>query len=113
MNNALLQSLITFFVATPIAVVLIRILFKKSIIARIAILWFISLIFLVTNTRISTAYSDVYPYIISMPVALIVIASLAYLAYQYTYLDGLQRCLSLYNFDAGGADCYCFTGIFG
>lgn len=82
MNNAIVQSIVSFFIATPIALVVIRILFKKSIISKIASLWLVSLIFLVTNTRISGAYPDTYPYLISMPVALIVIFFIAYTAYR-------------------------------
>jgi methyl-accepting chemotaxis protein len=82
MDIVIKQALISLLVATPLAIITIRLLFKNSIIFKLATLWLISLLFIVTNTRISTGRPDLYPYVFSMPIAIVVLFLLAYTAYR-------------------------------
>lgn len=78
MNQVILQSIISFAVATPLGILVIRLLFKNSILSKILMLWLFSLIFMVINVRISTGMPDVYPYSVSFPIAIVVVLLLAY-----------------------------------
>ena len=82
MDSVIKQSLLSLAVATPIALIVIRLLFKKSILFKITTLWLFSLLFIVTNTRISAGGPDLYPYHVSMPIAIVVIFFFAFAAYR-------------------------------
>lgn len=82
MNTFILQAIISLAVAGPLGVLVIRLLFKKSILARILTLWLYSLLFLAVNIRVSSGLPDIYPYYISMPVVIIVIFLFAYSVYR-------------------------------
>ena len=77
MDKVFLESIISFLVATPIALIVMRFLFKSSIFYKITFWWVMTLLFVASNTRISTGRPDLYPYHISMPVAIIVISIVA------------------------------------
>jgi methyl-accepting chemotaxis protein len=66
----------------PIAFIIIRILFKDSIFSRIGFMWVMSLIIIAINSRISTALPNLYPYHISLIVALLVMTFVAYSIYR-------------------------------
>jgi methyl-accepting chemotaxis protein len=78
MNKLVLQAIISLAIAGPLGAFVIRLMFKNSMLSRILILWLFSLLFLAVNIRISNGLPDVYPYHISMPVAIVVILFLAY-----------------------------------
>lgn len=82
MDPVIKQALLSLLIATPIAVFVIRLLFKNSILFKITSLWLFSLLFLVTNTRLSAGRPDLYPYHFSMPIAIVVIFFIAYFAYR-------------------------------
>ena len=82
MDDLIKHSILSLLIATPLALFVIRLLFKKSILYKITTLWLCSLLFVVTNTRISTGRPDIYPYHISMPIAIVVIFFFAYAAYR-------------------------------
>lgn len=60
---------------------------------RITILWVFSLLFVVINTRISMGRPDLYPYQVSMPVAILVITLISILAYRMIRLP-LKRAMT-------------------
>ena len=68
MHPIILKSLGTFLVGIPAAIFIIRLFFKNSILAKIATVWAINIIFIVINTRVTDYFTEYYPY----PVALIV-----------------------------------------
>jgi methyl-accepting chemotaxis protein len=82
MDPLITKSIISVLVATPISYVVMRILFKNSIFFKITFWWVITLLFIAVNTRISTGRPDLYPYIISMPFALVVITFVAFSVYR-------------------------------
>ena len=82
MNKLVLQALISLAVAGPLGAFVIRKMFKNSMLSRILILWLFSLLFLAVNIRISNGLPDVYPYHISMPIAIVVIFLFAYSVYR-------------------------------
>jgi len=82
MDPVIIKSLISLLVATPIALVIMRILFKNSIFYKITFWWVMTLLFIAVNTRISSGRPDLYPYHISMPIAVIVISFVAFSVYR-------------------------------
>jgi methyl-accepting chemotaxis protein len=82
MDPLISKSVISVLVATPLSYIVMRILFKNSIFFKITFWWLITLLFIAVNTRISTGRPDLYPYIISMPFAIIVITVVAFSVYR-------------------------------
>jgi hypothetical protein len=78
MNKVILQSLISFVVAVPLGIFVIRLLLKRTILSKVLTVWLFSLVFVVLNARISAGLPDVYPYYVSMPIAIIVMFFVAY-----------------------------------
>ena len=63
----------------PVAYVVLRILFKGSVLFKIGILWTMNLLFIVANTKLSGGFSDAYPTTISLPIGISVSVFLIYL----------------------------------
>lgn len=82
MEKPVIQAILSLLIATPLAILVLRILFKKSILFKITSMWLASLLFVATNTRISTAYPGEYPYHISMPITVLVTFFFALAAYK-------------------------------
>lgn len=70
MNPVLKSVLIVFSVGIPVAIIILRALFKNSVLFKIGILWVIDLLFIVANTKFSTVYPDLYPTYFSLPIGL-------------------------------------------
>jgi methyl-accepting chemotaxis protein len=71
MHPIILKLLGTFLVGIPAAVFIIRFFFKNSIIAKIATVWAINIIFIVVNTRITDYFPEHYPYAVALVVAIV------------------------------------------
>lgn len=82
MNPAILKVIIILIVGIPLAVVLIRFLFKDSIFFRMAALWASNIIFVSANTTLADNFKDAYPQYISTPVGVIVSFILIYIIYK-------------------------------
>ncbi|HPR30730.1 MAG TPA: methyl-accepting chemotaxis protein [Prolixibacteraceae bacterium] len=82
MDPVIKNSIISLVVSIPLALLVIRLLFKNSILFRITFIWVLSLLFIATNTRISTGRPDLYPYHYSLGVAIFVILLVAVYAYR-------------------------------
>ncbi len=54
----------------PVAFIVLRILFKGSVLFNIGILWAINLLFIVANTKLSGGFPEIYPTLISLPVGI-------------------------------------------
>jgi methyl-accepting chemotaxis protein len=59
-----------------------RILFKNSIFFKITFWWVMTLLFIAINTRVSTGRPDLYPYHISLPIAISIITIVAFSVYR-------------------------------
>ncbi len=68
-----------FVIAVPIAVILMRILFKESVFKQISIIWIITILFDSVNTQ-ARMYFDEYTQAIALPLGLVVIGGSIYLA---------------------------------
>jgi methyl-accepting chemotaxis protein len=82
MDPLITKSIISILVATPLAYVVMRMLFKNSFFFKITFWWVLTLLFVAVNTRISTGRPDLYPYHISMPFAIAVITFVAFSVYR-------------------------------
>jgi len=82
MDPVFTKSILSIVIATPISLIIMRLLFKNSIFFKITFWWVMTLLFIAVNTRISAGKPDLYPYHISMPFAMIVIAFVAFLVYR-------------------------------
>ncbi|MEN8122132.1 MAG: HAMP domain-containing methyl-accepting chemotaxis protein [Bacteroidota bacterium] len=71
--------LTTLGVGIPVAFILMRILFKKSVFASISTIWVATLLFTSVNTQIRIQ-SDLYPQSIALPLGILIIAIGIYMA---------------------------------
>lgn len=82
MDPVIKNSIISLVVAFPIAYIVIRILFKNSIMFKVTLTWTLSLIFIASNARVATGRPDIYPYHVSLIVAIIVVFLIAVYAHR-------------------------------
>lgn len=82
MNPVIKQALILIIIGTPVAIIIVRLLFKNSILFRIAGLWAANIIITSSNTKLQTAFADVYPQYISMPIGIGVSILFVYIIYK-------------------------------
>lgn len=82
MDPVIKNSILSLVIAFPIALICIRIMFKGSIMFKVTFTWVISLLFIASNARIATGRPDLYPYHISLIVAILVIFLVGFYAYK-------------------------------
>jgi methyl-accepting chemotaxis protein len=81
MDPVIKNSLLSIMVVIPLALLFISLLFRKSILFKVTFTWVLSLIFVSTNARIATGRPDIYPYYISLIVAILFMMGVAFYAY--------------------------------
>lgn len=81
MDPVIKHSILSVVIAFPIALICIRIMFKNSILFKVTFTWVISLIFIASNARVAAGRPDLYPYHISLIVAIVVIFLVGLYAY--------------------------------
>ncbi len=97
MHPILVKTLIVILVAAPAAIIILRILFKNSILYKIGIFWLISLLIASITSRLSTAFSEDFPQYIALPLGIIVIFFCVYFVYKLIRgplkesLEGLEK----------------------
>lgn len=69
-------------VAIPLAAIILKLLFKNSILYRIILFWVINLILIDISSKMSVLFPEVYPKYISLPTGLSVSVFLVYLTYR-------------------------------
>jgi methyl-accepting chemotaxis protein len=82
MNKMVLQTLITLMVGIPVAIFLLRLFFKNSILFKIGALWAINLFLIIVNTKMTDTFNDKYPQFLSLPTGLIVSVIIVYIMYK-------------------------------
>jgi methyl-accepting chemotaxis protein len=82
MNPLITQAIILILFGVPVAVIVIRLLFKNSIFFKMASLWAASIIITSTNTKLQTAFYEDYPQYISMPIGIGITIYFVYLVYK-------------------------------
>lgn len=81
MDPVIKNSLLSIVVVIPMALLLIYFLFRRSILFNITFTWVLTLIFISSNARIATGRPDIYPYHISLIVAILFMIGVAFYAY--------------------------------
>lgn len=82
MSEIVIQTIITLGLGIPFSIFILQLLFKNSLLYKIATLWVVDVFFIVINTKIGAAYPENYPQYISLPVGMIVTAFFGYLVYR-------------------------------
>jgi methyl-accepting chemotaxis protein len=82
MHPVLIKTIVVIVVATPIAILILRILFKNSILFKIGLFWLISLLIASALSRLSTAFSEDFPQYIALPLGILLIALCVYSVYK-------------------------------
>ena len=75
-----IRMLIFLVVALLVTTVVLRVLFKGSLLFKLIILWAITIIFTVINTRFTSTFPDIYPQAISLPTGLVVVLVCIFIA---------------------------------
>jgi len=81
MNEVFKDLILVLVVGIPFAIIILRVLFKKSILFRIGALWAINILFIASSTRLTAAFPEIYPQGVSLPLGMGVSAFLIYLVY--------------------------------
>jgi methyl-accepting chemotaxis protein len=82
MNKMVIQTLITLLVGIPVAILLLRLMFKNSILYKIGVLWSINLLFIIVNTKLTDSFNTYYPQYLSLPTGLVITVILVYIMYK-------------------------------
>lgn len=78
MEDILIKLAIKTVVGSIVAIVLLRILFKDSIFFKIISYWVISVLFIMANSTLATAFPDKYGTIYSLPIGILAVFLLVY-----------------------------------
>lgn len=82
MHPAVIKSLIGLFVALPVFTLIMRLLFKNSILFKIGVIWTISLLLTTMSARFAAYFPESYPTAIAMPVSFATFGIALYLVYR-------------------------------
>ncbi len=81
MDEVFKDIILVLLVGIPFAIIILKVLFKKSILFRIGALWAINILFISSSTRLTGAFPEFYPQAVSLPLGMAVSAFLIYLVY--------------------------------
>ncbi len=81
-SNVLISVGINLLAGIPLAAVVLRLLFKNSILYKIGFLWVTNIILIDISSKMSVLYPEAYPKYISLPLGLSVSVVLIYLTYR-------------------------------
>jgi len=79
MDPVLRSILIISFVGLPVGIVVLRALFRNSVLFRIGMIWIFDVLYIVANTKFSTAYPELYPLYLSLPIGITITAICLYI----------------------------------
>jgi len=82
MNPVFKSIIITLAVGVPFAFIALRLLFKKSLLFYIGVLWAANTFFVVINTKLTDFFPEAYPQYLSLPAGLSVTVLFIYLLYR-------------------------------
>lgn len=83
MHPVLLKSILSLVLGIPIGILVIKLIFKKSIFANISIFWLADLLFVIMNTRVGDHFPDKYPYAIVFSLNVVVSIILVYFSHKF------------------------------
>lgn len=81
MDPVIRNTILSVVITIPLSLIVIGALFRKSILYKLTSTWVISLLFISANARIATGRPDLYPYYLSLIVAIIVMTLVGVYAY--------------------------------
>ncbi len=93
-------------VAIPLAAVVLRLLFKNSILYKIGFLWVTNIILIDISSKMSVLYPEAYPKYISLPLGLSVSVVLVYLSYRVVRKPFSSAIDKLEELSTGNLDIY-------
>ncbi len=82
MHPIVIKTLIVLLVATPTAIVVLRVLFKNSIFYKIGVFWLISLLSAISIAKLATVFTEDFPQYIALPLGIIIIFLCVYSVYR-------------------------------
>ena len=97
---------INLIVAIPLAAIVLRLLFKNSILYKIIFLWVTNLILIDISSKMSVLYPEAYPKYISLPIGLGISVFLVYLTYRMVRKPFDKALASLEELSKGKLDIY-------
>lgn len=82
MNPVVIKTIIVVLVASPIAMVTLKILFKNSILYKIGVYWLISLLVGISIAKLSTVFNEEFPQYIALPLGILFVFLCVYFVYK-------------------------------
>lgn len=82
MNSVFKDILLVLGVGIPLAIFVLWLLFKRSILFQMGALWAINLLVIVISTKLTDSFPEQYPQSISLPAGMLVSIFLIYLVYK-------------------------------
>lgn len=81
MISLIKESLITLGIGIPLAIIILKTLFKKSIVFKIGVLWTTNIFLITINTKITESFPEIYPQYIALPIGIGFTSFFVYLLY--------------------------------
>jgi len=78
MDPIFIKLAIKTIVGSIVAIVVLRFLFKDSMLFKIVTLWVVSVLLIMANTTLTTAFPDQYKTMFSLPIGIIIVFLLVY-----------------------------------
>jgi methyl-accepting chemotaxis protein len=72
MDFLVVKLIITLSVGIPLSIIILRVVFKGSVLFKMGVLWAINVLYIVANTKMTDAFPQYYPQAVSLPVGIIV-----------------------------------------
>jgi methyl-accepting chemotaxis protein len=82
MNPVFKNIILVICVGIPFAAILLRLLFKNSILFRMGLLWAINIFLITISTKLTDAFPDQYPSFVALPVGMSICAVLIFFVYK-------------------------------
>jgi methyl-accepting chemotaxis protein len=82
MNPIVKDMLLIFGLGIPVTVVLLRLLFKNSIFFKMGLFWATNIFIITVSTKLTDAFPQQYPQVISLPLGIGISAMLVYMIYK-------------------------------
>jgi len=106
-NSKLFMTIgVNLIVSIPLAAVILRLLFKNSILYKIIFLWVVNLILIDISSKMSILYPEAYPKYISLPLGLSISIGLIFLTYRLVRKPFDKALESLEELSKGNLDIY-------
>lgn len=81
-NDLIRESIIVLGIGIPLSIIILRTLFRKSIVSKIGTLWISNIFVVIMNTKITESLPEIYPQAIALPVGISFTCFFVYLLYR-------------------------------